>query len=210
MKKGVKSAYQFDSEKVKQKLQEKHKQRHLALVKAHIEEARRGKTQNGIPQPKTAGEDTLAQQGITVPLICGVSCSSAHAFGEIVSNSNLSVVATSSCEAFQAPAGAHGSVVPFVSDSPLPLSSTCCENGAEFPIYQGNPLGVLPSRPFSTEEWGDFLKEVGCDVKTPEILAYLIELEEEIRNDMFFELYDSSHREDFDNSVNEYYSYLAS
>lgn len=63
---------------------------------------------------------------------------------------------------------------------------------------------AVPPR-LSCEEWCDLMDETGCE-RSPEFLSYLIELEDEIRNDMMFDQYDSSR---LDATWDEYFNALS-
>eukprot|EP00796_Vickermania_ingenoplastis_P006171 gene6171-4449_t len=63
-----------------------------------------------------------------------------------------------------------------------------------------------PTERLSAQEWQLFLEELGCPETTPEVISYLLELEEEIRNDVLVEMYETA----TESSWEEYYQSLYS
>lgn len=59
---------------------------------------------------------------------------------------------------------------------------------------------------FRDDEWASFGAEAGLDITDPNTVEYLLQLEEEIRREQCFELYEVTHTEDLE----EYYLSLTS
>lgn len=182
IRKGVKASYHLDKEELKRRLLTKHNQRHVSHLTAHM--------------------DTLRGVETRGNLDChGCSECSRELYPEMGTSmtSSAEIVPNSCCESTMS--NRHSLLF---SNNYNGLT----ESGNVRPS-PGNGVRQLPSDRLSGEEWTCFLDEVGCSVRTPEFLGYLLDLEEEIRNDMLFELYDTTQQAEADIAWQEYCSLLS-
>lgn len=202
MKKSVKASYNLDREAIKQRLREKHHQRHAALSRALMDQCRNRNTElERNPEEIVGGGGGPQLATAWVPVPC--SADGLHNdFENRVSSDNSGKIGDStsnnSYQGFLEVGNAFSGSSLLAPASPLPISQIITDPER------------LPVKPFSPEEWTFFLEEVGCVAETPEMLACLIELEEEIRNEMFFQLYETSQQIDTEENWDEYYSHLMS
>ncbi|CCW64392.1 unnamed protein product [Phytomonas sp. EM1] len=82
------------------------------------------------------------------------------------------------------------------------VSSNQCEN-------EEDKCRLSSGVPLNGDDWTTFGEEFGLDVRDPVVIEYLLALEEEIRQEQLFEMYESSHSQN-QNEWEEYYKSLTS
>lgn len=200
IRKGVKASYHYDKEELKRRLINKHNQRRISYSTAYMD-AFRGVEKKGDFNLQGGGE---GGSDLHPELTSSASSSAAivsNSYDESTMNSNHLMLLRNSCNGMRE-SGMHDSS-PMVAENEVTKSGNACPP-------PGNDGWQLQSDRLSTEEWTCFLDELGCSLRTPEFLGYLLDLEEEIRNDMLFELYDTTQQAEVDIGWQEYYSLLSS
>lgn len=64
--------------------------------------------------------------------------------------------------------------------------------------------------PFAGNEWCDFGNQFRVDVSEPAVMEYLLQLEQEIRQEQLVAMYEQAHNQNDNNDLEEYFKHLTS